>query len=503
MTETIQQQVLAHDRFQVEMKHFYRLQPNRKSQYRISTYIFLPQSLGINGSVYTQREFYRRVQNYVRLRPPDFTLPELRSQPRSPLVQLQQILCEDGWETDVRKQSRVITSLKFLRAILNNQLNRRLRRMDPNTGRTISNPATHVSTEAERFLQEISDFAGDFHSIIRQMEETEAGDAVVQNYRLTDESISLLLDEGYLTAYLLVEQYVQGDEKSRLQEALTAQIEQEAEYRQAQGYHAQLLPNSDNEEYLFRSSALKKFTSNVLYLLASVEPEGRTLEHLLFAIVAGVSMVFATVIAFYFQVRFGTFTFPVFAALVVGYMFKDRIKELGRLLSVRLLRNVLYDRRITLETYDHRHKLGYLREKVNFVPAGELPLVVRELRRQGQTTGLEGDGQEESVIGYTKSVTLFSQKFERIYPGGPPLTGVSDILRLDVRPFLHKMDDPVQRKQLLKEGTIHWIRCKKVYHIHLVSVIQDSNGAKPRYTSSLLTLNRKGIVRVENLLLNR
>lgn len=116
--------------------------------------------------------------------------------------------------------------------------------------------------------------------------------------------------------------------------------------------------------------------------------------------------------------------------------------------------------------------------------------------------GLEGDGQEESVIGYTKSVTLFSQKFERIYPGGPPLTGVSDILRLDVRPFLHKMDDPVQRKQLLKDGAIHWVRCKKVYHIHLVSVIQ-SNGAKPRYTSSLLTLNRKGIVRVENLLLDR
>lgn len=168
----------------------------------------------------------------MRLRPPDFTLSELRSQPRSPLVQLQQILCEDGWETDVRKQSRVITSLKFLRAILNNQLNRRLRRMDPNTGRTISNPATHVSAEAERFLQEISDFAGYFHSIIDRWKRQKLGARIIQNYRLTDESISLLLDEGYLTAYLLVEQYVHN-EKSRLQEALTAQIEQETEYRQA------------------------------------------------------------------------------------------------------------------------------------------------------------------------------------------------------------------------------------------------------------------------------
>ena len=124
------------------------------------------------------------------------------------------------------------------------------------------------------------------------------------------------------------------------------------------------------------------------------------------------------------------------------------------MLSVRLLRNVLYDRRITLKTYDRSHELGFLREKVTFVPLDEVPPGVRELRRQGQSTGLEGDGQEESVIGYTKSVTLFSQKFERIYPGGPALTGVSDILRLDIRPFLHKMDDPVQRKPLLRDGRI-------------------------------------------------
>ena len=499
MAESIQQRVLAHDRFQVEMKHSYRLQPTGKSQYRISTYIFLPQSLGINGTVYTQQEFYGRIQNYVRLRTPDFTLQELRTHPRSPLVELLKTLNEEGWAADAQKQSRVITSLKFLRAILNSRLDRLLRRMDPRSGHPVSDPAAHVSAEAECFIQEVSDFTDYLRSVVSGLEGAKAGDAVVQDYRLTDESISLLLEEGYLTAYLLVEQHAADDEKPRWQAALSTLIEREAEYRRAQGYHTHLLPNSDNEEYLFRSSALKKFTSNVLYLSASVEPEGRTLEQLLFSVVAGVSMVFATVIAFYFQARFGTFTLPVFAALVVGYMFKDRIKEAGRLLSVRLLRNVLYDRRIILETYDRSHELGYLREKVSFVASDDLPAAVRALRRRGQATGLEGDGQAESVIGYTKAVTLFSQKFERIYPGGPPLTGISDILRLDIRPFLHKMDDPIQRKPLLKDGRIKWVRGVKVYHVHLVSVIEDGNGAKPRYTSSLLTLNRKGIVRVESL----
>ncbi|MGB5048254.1 MAG: hypothetical protein WBO46_04930, partial [Caldilineaceae bacterium] len=137
MADTIQQRLLAHDRFQVEIRHFYRLQPSGKSQYRITTYIFLPQSLGIHSGVYSQQEFYRRIQNYVRLRTPDFTLEALRTQPRSPLVQLQQILGEGGWERDIGKRKRVLTSLKFLRAILNSRLERRLRRMDPRTGHSV------------------------------------------------------------------------------------------------------------------------------------------------------------------------------------------------------------------------------------------------------------------------------------------------------------------------------------------------------------------------------
>ncbi|MFZ1757348.1 MAG: hypothetical protein WAU10_26615 [Caldilineaceae bacterium] len=503
MADTIQQRLLAHDRFQVEIRHFYRLQPSGKSQYRITTYIFLPQSLGIHSGVYSQQEFYRRIQNYVRLRTPDFTLEALRTQPRSPLVQLQQILGEGGWERDIGKRKRVLTSLKFLRAILNSRLERRLRRMDPRTGHSVPDPAAHVSAEAGRFMADVSDFAAYFRGVVGQLAGANVGDALLRDYRLTDESISLVLRESYLAVYLLVEKYSEGSEKTRLQTALGALVEQESAYRLALGSPIQLVSDGDNEEYIFRSSALKKFTSSVLYLSASVEAEGRTLEHLLFSVVAGISMIFATVIAFYFQARFDTFTFPVFVALVVGYMFKDRIKETGRLLSTRILRNFLYDRRITLETYDHSHELGYLREKVSFVAMADLPEVVRELRRQGQATGLEGDGQAETVISYTKSVTLFSQRFESIYPGGPALTGINDILRLDVRPFLHKMADPVQRKPLLKDGHIQWVRGKKVYHVHLVSVIEGGKGTKPRYTSSLLTLNRKGIVRVKSLATGR
>lgn len=503
MAETIQQRVLAHDRLQVEMRHSYRLQADSQSQYRITTYIFLPQSLGINKSVYSEREFYRRIQNYVRLRTPEFSLAELLTEERSPLVQLLNTLNETGWEADSRKRERVITSLKFARAIVKNRLDRRLRRMNPGLNRSIIDPAAHVEAEAGRFITDVAEFIAHFRSIAGRLACTDAGETVMRDYRLTDESMSLVLEEAYLSAYSTVKRYAGPEKSEQLQGRLADLIEQEWAYRSAQGYLTRMEPDSDNEDFLFRSSALKKFTSSVLYLSASVQEEGRTLEQLLFAGAAGVSMIFATVVAFYAQARFGMFTLPVFAALVVGYMFKDRIKEVGRLLAVRMLRTVLYDRRITLETYDQRHELGYLREKFSFVSMDEVPLAVRELRRLGQATGLDGDGQQESVIAYTKSVTLFAQKFKSVYPGGPALTGVNDILRLDVRPFLHKMADPVQRKPMLHKGRVKWVRCKKVYHIHLVSVIrdvaQDKDTATPRYTSSLLTLNRKGIVRVTQL----
>ncbi len=48
----------------------------------------------------------------------------------------------------------------------------------------------------------------------------------------------------------------------------------------------------------------------------------------------------------------------VFLALVVGYMFKDRIKETGRGLSERWIRNIRYDQRTTLYTPDEHKKIG-------------------------------------------------------------------------------------------------------------------------------------------------
>src|SRR5690606_5189565 len=195
-----------------------------------------------------------------------------------------------------------------------------------------------------------------------------------------------------------------------------------------------------NEAFLFRSSVLKKFTSSVLYLSLAVKREGTALEHILSAVAAGLSMVFATVIAFYFQYRYGQLTFPFFVALVIGYMFKDRIKELGRHFFAQHLRNWLYDRRILIKTRDGAHTLGFLREKVTLVSEDKTPAAILAQRNRNSITALDNEGQEEHVLCYNKEVVLRTGAFKRIYTGGPQITGVTDIMRLDMRPYLRKMD---------------------------------------------------------------
>ena len=91
--------------------------------------------------------------------------------------------------------------------------------------------------------------------------------------------------------------------------------------------------------YLYRASVLKKYAASVLFLQVDVKPDGQSWTHLAQSIAAGIAMIFATGIAFLFQARYGNFTFPLFIALVLGYMFKDRIKEIGRDLFSQRLRS--------------------------------------------------------------------------------------------------------------------------------------------------------------------
>ena len=93
MLETIQQSATPHDQYQIEFKLDYELAKGGKTHYRISNYIFIPKSLGINEESYPKSEFYRDIKNYIRIKTPELSLRDLIESDISPLNAASQICC--------------------------------------------------------------------------------------------------------------------------------------------------------------------------------------------------------------------------------------------------------------------------------------------------------------------------------------------------------------------------------------------------------------------------
>lgn len=234
----------------------------------------------------------------------------------------------------------------------------------------------------------------------------------------------------------------------------------------------------------------------MLWLSTSTRREGTTLEQVLFAIAAGVAMVFATLVAFYAQSIYGQFSLPVFVALVVAYMFKDRIKEQGRTWSSSLLSRHLYDYRTVIETQDGRRQLGNVREKVGYLKAESIPPEVIATRGAGPHDEPTFVGHLETVLMYAKLVTLRKDAFAFLAEDGVEITAINDIMRFDIRPFLRKMDDPYEDRLMLKGNKVRTIRCHRTYHLNLVSVFAGEDGSMTS-ERTMVVLDRKGIQRIE------
>lgn len=500
MEYPVQSQFDVHDRYQLEFKYDYELLPRRQTRYKVTTYIFVPQSLGINPLTYPQSDFYRDLKNYVRLKTPSFSLHQLLTEPDSPLVRIERMLAPQDWISQPGVEGSLITNYKFLRATLKNALDLLLSTLGAamNQGHDSDALAATVSREMIPACNELDAILTRFRKLVPAIRVRNVDARVQRSFLLTDESISLVVEEALIEVLRLLDRNQLRADLPTLTTTLLRQVEAEQHHRRAQHYDSVLAPDRDAGEFLYRMSILKKFTSSVLFLSTSTVREGTLLEQLLFAGAAGISMIFATVIAFYFQQRYGNFTFPFFLALVVGYMFKDRIKESMRGRSARLLQNMVYDRRTVIRSHTDAQDLGYMRERMNFVAEREIPVPIAALRNRQLLAELDNDGLGEQIIRYEKVVVLKKNALNRIYADAPKIDALKDIMRFDIRSFLRKMDTPHQRWFYLDQGEIESIRLPRVYYINFIQRYELSDRRLPAVTERWrATVTRKGIRKLE------
>ena len=159
----------------------------------------------------------------------------------------------------------------------------------------------------------------------------------------------------------------------------------------------------------------------------------------------------------------------------------------------------LHDRKIIIRTQDGV-KLGTLREKVDFVSEKQLPRLVRLMRNQDQFSTLDNDGRGENIIRHTKEIILYSNVFKKFFGEAMQISGINDILRYDIRAYLNKMAEPVQRRHMLSNDDLVPVVSRKVYHLNIVSRYRSFHPQKDKTHKGVrLVLDRKGIRRLESL----
>ena len=217
------------------------------------------------------------------------------------------------------------------------------------------------------------------------------------------------------------------------------------------------------------------------------------LEQVVFSLAAGLSMVFATVISFAFQQTYGNFTLPFFIALVISYMFKDRIKELVRIYFARRLSSRLFDYKIAIRVGEQ--EVGWCKEGFDFLTPEKISPLVRKMRNRHSPLVI-GRGVEEQVIQYRKRIHLNRKAISKLSPY--PLSGINDIVRYNLSEFMRKMDNPnVPLCANKGDGQFTTTEGKKVYYLNII--IQFKYEKTTRFRRYRVCLSRKGIHTINEL----
>ncbi|MBR4561076.1 MAG: hypothetical protein IKO23_04070 [Bacteroidales bacterium] len=477
-----------HDKFTIEFKVGFNtsaaIKPMKYSDFVMNTWIFVPNSLDINAAKYSKDDFYRDLKSVVRLITPSYSLHELANDeqllPNQSLVSsFNEILGEPDETQDL------FHSIKMYCAIAKSAFR------DECTALSQQPDATERRKSCLQFLEDSSKIVNRFRSLLSKLNSEKVGERTKQVFAYGDEFLSNVLEKY---TYLLrdairlnhPEDYLELE--ADFKEVLLA----EHTYREQQGY---LSVKADdihgNEDFVFRASLLKKFSESDLYLNATKRKNTFLVEQILYSLAAGVAMVVATLSSFFFQQRYGNFTLPFLIALVISYMFKDRLKDWLRLIFARRVSNKVFDTRT-----DFRIKgryIGWSKDSVDFVDSDTILPEVMELRNRNPLFA-EVSGKDEKVLLFRKKVQLWPHELAKASPF--PMKGINDILRYNITEYTRKMDNPsFPLSGTWKDNQYKPIEGKKIYH--LTFIMQCVYEGKTEYKRVVVRCDRNGIVDVK------
>jgi hypothetical protein len=316
--------------------------------------------------------------------------------------------------------------------------------------------------------------------------------------RLVDEYMSLSVEQFFRKAVADMHRLPRSGIYVELRKALMQQVLTDEAYRKENKLRSVLSPTGDNEEYMHRIGFLKKYCMNILFLAARREQRRQGLEEVLFAIAAGLAMALSMVVALAAQQRFPQASLNFFMIIVVGYMMKDRIKEGLRRIFASYASRHLFDRTTQISDPVTTEKVGVCKEKVDYGRAVRVPAEISRLRRTDDFITVSEGELAETVIRYQKEIVLDSELLPRM--GDGIVTGVTDIIRLNVDRLLRDMDNPEYALEYvdMEDFSVGRVKAAKSYQVDLAFRLMVDDGDTKRTSLQLvrLVLDRNGIKRM-------
>jgi len=551
-------QAEVHDRHQVELRFNYPLGEEDARRYLVDVYFFLPRSLGINPTSYSREQFYADFTAYMRMDALPLhldalgdathaasplsrfaaTLRSLQNDPRPPPtapvrvhVKLYANLYAAGVRAECRRLEKSITRrLRDLRSGVRVTGSADLRMPS-------QPPEPHPDPRADAaWLADLDAALGRMREALWSFRRIRAGywpferlshASLAGAMRVADEYMSLHLEERLAGLWRHLDAagplFDGGGFIARARLKVAALAREEARYRARYGYLtlrtadlganaaqgvAGAYPGNAGELFTYRASQLKKSVQQALYLAV----RGARADTFVRNAVGAVAAALAAIWAFAAQVPTQLAGLPVrtqllvFAAAVVAYVLKDRIKALtgeALLKRLRLFDHTSWLYGETLPELGMAHFRARMSEVVRFTPFAEVPAAVRRIRMQRRTVQ-HSEPVGEEVLHYHKRLEVGAPR-ESGTLGTPESYRLRDILRINVRHFLARLDEPSDEADWfdLGTGTFQQRALPKVYHVNVVVRVrqEDAEGVvgQDREAHLRVVLNKEGIVRVDRV----
>lgn len=473
--KNISVKVSQHDKYQIELKFICPIKSGKKiGDYHIELYFFLPRNLEVSDTNFGTEQFYSDFYEHIRFQTPQVNLTTLvtANDKNSPVNKL-----KNADSMDNEQYSKI---LKMFCSIARSAMR------DGETAVEKAHPRQREKL-GEEYIQQIEQLLQRF----RSCRPVNATNANLELFDLVDEYLSIAANSYCCKLW----EFFQIYDQHALNEPAARMTHDEQEYRRQSGFPSVPCEHADNSELLYRESTLKKAMADILFLNVETRRAGVFLEHLLLASAAAIAMAFATAVSFIWKGLFlQEFSLSFFVVWVVAYMFKDRIKSSLQLYFMNHRNRYSYDFRQKIRD-GFGNEIGVCSEGFTYCSAKELDTPITTCRNRHMLSRLENGSREENVMAFRKKIEIYGNPCRDIFQEFD-VDGIVDIMRLNVRHWTYKMDNPT-RSVYNSDGTqINKLKAHRDYHVNMVVRYGERDGSDyfERYR---IVLCRNGIRRLE------